>query len=115
MKIRGNSRELRELIPIVRPVRSTLNFFSRVILLALALTLSLLGTGCGVSGSSPGRLEVRVRDHREAIDDFSELWLTFSTVSIHPAGQPRSEGWIELEPAVQRLDLTQYVEGREAV
>ena len=58
---------------------------------------------------------MRVRDHREAIDDFSELWLTFSTVSIHPAGQPRSEGWIELKPAVQRLDLTQYVEGREVV
>ena len=90
-------------------------FFSRVIPLALALTVSLLGAGCGVSSSSSGSLEVRVRDHREAIDDFSELWLTFSPVGIHPAGQPRNEGWIELEPAVQRLDLTQYVEGREAM
>jgi hypothetical protein len=67
------------------------------------------------SGSIPASLEVRVRDHREAIGDFSELWLTFSTVGIHPVGQPRSEGWIELEPTVQQLDLTQYVEGREAV
>ncbi|HXV42117.1 MAG TPA: DUF4382 domain-containing protein [Anaerolineae bacterium] len=58
---------------------------------------------------------MRVRDHREVIGDFSELWLTFSTMGIHPTGQPRSEGWIEFKPSVQRLDLTQYVEGREAV
>lgn len=91
--------------------------FFKVVWLGLVWTLvvGLLGSGCGVSGSSPGHLEVRIRDHREAIEDFNELWLTFSPVGIHPAGQPRSEGWIELEPAVQRLDLTQYVEGREAV
>ncbi|MBI1881828.1 MAG: DUF4382 domain-containing protein [Chloroflexi bacterium] len=74
-----------------------------------------LGIGCAASAPNPGHLEVRIKDHREAIGDFSELWLTFSAVGIHPTGQPRSEGWIEFEPSLQRLDLTQYVEGREAV
>jgi hypothetical protein len=78
------------------------------------LILGWVEIGCAAS-PSPGHLEVRVRDHREAIGDFSELWLTFSSVDIHPTGQPRSEGWIEFEPSVQRLDLTQYVEGQEAV
>lgn len=73
---------------------------------------ALLLSGCGASGTETGRLEVRVWDHRQAIDDFSELWLTFSAVAIHRAGQPRTSGWIELEPAVQKLDLTRYAGGQ---
>lgn len=83
--------------------------------LGLVLIVSLLGAGCTASQAGPGTLEVRVRDHREAIADFSELWLTIATVAIHPAGQPRGEGWIELQPSVQQLDLTQYVAGPEVV
>lgn len=79
------------------------------------LLLVLLGSGCGVSNTGPGSLEVQVWDHREAIGDFNELRLTFSAIGIHPAGQPRAEGWLELEPSVQELDLTQYVEGPKAV
>lgn len=88
---------------------------SSVIWLALALMVSLAGAGCGTSSSSPDNLEVRVRDHEEAIDNFSELWLTISAVGIHPAGQPRTEGWIEVVPSLQKLDLTEYVEGPEAI
>ncbi len=80
--------------------------------------ISFVGSGCGTASiSSPNlvNLEVRVWDHREAIDDFSELWLTFSSLGIHPTGQPRTEGWTTLEPMAQSLDLTQYVMGREEV
>src|SRR5262245_649539 len=66
----------------------------------LPLILALFGLSCGVSSSEPGHLEVRVRDHREAIGDFRELWLTISAIAIHPIGQPRTEGWIELKPSV---------------
>ena len=76
--------------------------------------IPLLLTGCAGSGSETGRLEVRVWDHREAIDDFDELRLTFSAVGIHPANQPRTAGWIELTPSIQELDLTQYVTGQQA-
>jgi len=84
-------------------------------LAGLLLLLGLIGVSCASSASDQGQLEVRVHDHREAINDFGELWLTMSTVGIHPAGQPRTEGWIELKPSVQKLDLTQYLDGQEAV
>ena len=87
----------------------------RTIGLALALLIGLLTAGCITSDSGSGNLEVRVTDHREAIDDFDELWLTISAVGIHPARQSRAEGWIEFEPSLQKLDLTRYVDGREAM
>lgn len=76
--------------------------------------IPLLLAGCAASDLESGRLEVRVWDHREAIDDFDELRLTFSAVGIHPANQPRTAGWIELTPSIQELDLTQYVTGQQA-
>jgi hypothetical protein len=79
------------------------------------LIASLLATGCSVTNSGLGSLEVQVWDHREAIGDFDELWLTLSGVGIHPTGRPRTEGWLELKPSVQKLDLTRYVAGREMV
>lgn len=81
----------------------------------LLIFVNLLGAACGISNPDSDNLEVRVRDHREAIGDFSELWLTLSSVGIHPAGQTHNEGWIMLEPSVQTLDLTQYVDGQEVV
>jgi hypothetical protein len=80
----------------------------------LILTLALLGLSCSSSTSEPGQVEVRVWDHREAIGDFRSLQLNITALSLHPAGLPRTEGWIELEPTVQSLDLTQYVGGPEA-
>lgn len=79
------------------------------------LMAGLLMAGCGRPDPTMGNLEVQVWDHREAIGDFSELWLTISTVAIHQAGQPRTQGWVELEPSIQKLDLTQYINGRKAV
>lgn len=84
----------------------------RIVWTWVLLIIGLVGTGCSPSNSGPGKLEVRVGDHREAIGDFDELWLSFSAVGIHPAGQPRTEGWLELTASVQELDLTQYTEGR---
>ena len=83
----------------------------------LIITVVVLSLLLACNGRSPntGTLEVRLWDHREAIGDFSELWLTVSAVEIHPAGQPRTEGWITLKPAIPELDLTQYVVGSEAV
>jgi hypothetical protein len=81
----------------------------------LMLATALLGAGCTLPNTAPGTLEVRVRDHREAIRDFRELRLSLAAVAIHPAGRPRTEGWIEWPPAVRELDLTQYTTGAEAV
>lgn len=78
------------------------------------LIAGLFLANCSPASSKTGNLEVRLYDHREAIGDFSKLQLTVSAVAIHPAGQPRLEGWVELKPALRELDLTQYVEGRQA-
>lgn len=89
----------------------------RFIITVAILSLLLLACATGIASRSPntGTLEVRLWDHREAIEDFSELRLTISAVGIHPAGQSRTEGWITLKSSISELDLTQYVIGSEAV
>jgi hypothetical protein len=83
--------------------------------LACIVYIASLVIGCGASEPERGSLEIRVYDHREAIGDFDELWLTISAVAIHPANQPRTSGWIEFEPDVTELDLTRYIEGEQAI
>jgi hypothetical protein len=90
--------------------------FKRVWLrLAWIVLATFMVIGCGASELETASLEVRVYDHREAISDFDELWLTISAVAIHPADQPRTSGWLELEPDLSKLDLTRYTEGEQAV
>jgi hypothetical protein len=79
------------------------------------LLLVIAVSGCSSPGVTSNNLEVWVWDHREAIDDFSELRLTLSAAAVHPAGQRRPEGWIELELSVTELDLTQYIEGEKVL
>ena len=83
--------------------------------LAWLLLIFFVAAGCTATGSTTGSLEVRLWDHREAIDDFSELQLNFTTVAVHPANQPRTGGWIELMTSIQKLDLTRYLDGQQAV
>jgi hypothetical protein len=69
----------------------------------------------GVS-SADGFLEIRVKDHREAIGDFSRLTIKFGTIAISPkAGLAFwKTGWRELTPAIQAIDLTKYVADQSA-
>jgi hypothetical protein len=57
-----------------------------------------------------GILEVRVKDHREAISDFSRFTLKLGTIGISPrAGFAFwKSDWRELTPSVQSIDLTNY-------
>lgn len=61
-------------------------------------------------GRGQGILEVRVKDHREAIDDFSKLDIVFDTIRISPKAGLKfwQIGWKELKPSVEKIDLTQY-------
>lgn len=63
------------------------------------------------STSTPGTVEVRISDHREAIGDFERLDITIEHIGFHPTGAPRTEGWLEVEPDVEVVDLTQVVDG----
>ena len=63
-----------------------------------------------------GTLEVRVKDHREAIGDFSRLEITVDTVRISPKAGVKfwQTGWKDLKPSLEKVDLTQYVGKRAA-
>jgi len=56
-------------------------------------------------------LEIQVKDHRDAIGDFSGLKITIEKLLISP--QPGLKfwraGWYELQPNPNIIDLTQYV------
>jgi hypothetical protein len=62
-----------------------------------------------------GLLEIRVKDHREAIGDFSRLTLKLGKIAISPkAGLAIWQvGWRELPPSLQAIDLTKYT-GKES-
>ncbi len=66
---------------------------------------------------SPGTLEIRLKDHREAIGDFIQLEVSVETLRLgHNAGLKSSEtGWKELRPSVQTIDLTELTEGHSTV
>ena len=75
-------------------------------LLVLAATApALLTTPAG--GQEGGRLQVWITDHREAIGDFASLPVTITALGIHPAGQPRREGWLRLLVPAPVVDLVE--------
>ena len=76
------------------------------------LLLLVLWTGFGVAGQpEQGTFEVRIKDHREAIDDFSRLLLSIDRIGISPKTGLRfwQTSWKEFSPSQASLDLTKYV------
>jgi hypothetical protein len=78
--------------------------------------LLILWVAPGVAGQpEQGTFEVRIKDHREAIDDFSQLLLEIDKVAISPKPGLRfwQTRWKELSPSPASVDLTKYV-GKES-
>jgi hypothetical protein len=76
--------------------------------LCFALLVGLLSFLSSCSRESiKGYLEIRVKDHRAAIEDFSKLEATIDAVRLKPSGS-----WIDFKPAVESFDLTAYTNGR---
>jgi hypothetical protein len=78
--------------------------------------LLLLWVAPGVAGQpEQGTFEVRIKDHREAIDDFSRLLLEIDKVAISPKPGLRfwQTSWRELSPSPASVDLTKYL-GKES-
>jgi hypothetical protein len=72
------------------------------------LFIGLLSTLSSCSRErAKGNLEIRVKDHRAAIDDFSKLDVSIDAILLKPSGS-----WIELKPAQESFDLTAYTKGR---
>ena len=84
------------------------------------LTLALLCLEFAVpslsGGAEPATLEVRVKDHREAIEDFSKLILNFDAILLSPKPGLKfwQTEWKSLAPAIPSVDLTKYT-GKQSV
>jgi hypothetical protein len=81
---------------------------SRILLLILIFCLAVRAAG---AAEIPGIFEVRIKDHREAISDFSQLTLTIDEILVSPKPGLKfwQSGWKGLAAASESIDLTKYV------
>ena len=79
-------------------------------ILPLILALCLAAPAAGAAASQ-GTFEVRIKDHREAIGDFSQLTVTIGEILISPKPGLKfwQSGWKGLAAAPEAIDLTKYV------
>ncbi len=76
--------------------------------LSVAVGLFILFASCS-PGPGKGSLEIRVKDHRAAIDDFAKLDIPIDRIRVKPWGN-----WIDLKPDLASFDLTEYKNGKAA-
>jgi len=71
----------------------------------------LFATAATTADSRQGVLEVRLKDHREAIGDFSKLTVTVGEIFVSPKPGLKfwQLGWKSLPVAPTVVDLTRYV------
>src|SRR3990172_10718550 len=74
-------------------------------LLFLGIGILVLFASCS-HAPGKGSLEIRVKDHRAAIDDFAKLEVAVESIRLKPWGN-----WIDLKPALANFDLTAYRKG----
>lgn len=67
--------------------------------------------------SPNGTLEIRLKDHREAIGDFAKLEVSIKTVRLSPktAATAAESEWKDLNPSVKTVDLTRFTGKDSAV
>jgi hypothetical protein len=65
------------------------------------------------SGAQPeaGTLEIRIKDHRDAIGDFTKLDIRIDSIAVSPQSGLAlwQAAWKDLKPSPDAVDLTQYV------
>ena len=82
--------------------------------LVLVAVVCVAPLGCSRQGAK-GVLEVQVKDHREAIGDFASAKIVVASIRVSPDVGFKfwQLGWINLNPGLDSVDLTQFV-GRTA-
>lgn len=75
-------------------------------LLFLGIGILVLFASCSPAPGK-GTLEIRVKDHRAAIDDFAKLEVPVESIRLKPWGS-----WIDLKPDAPSFDLTAYKDGK---
>ena len=84
----------------------TSGYFRKILLLLFVLVAPAVA-----AQPDRGTFEVRIKDHREAIDDFSRLLITIDKIAISPRPGWKfwQTTWQELNPSPPSIDLTKYV------
>ena len=84
---------------------------SRVFLCDVTVALCLSVGLAFAAERDQGVLEVRIKDHRDAIADFARLDIIIDKILISPKAGLRfwQTGWDQLAPAPATIDLTRYI------
>jgi hypothetical protein len=79
-------------------------------LLLLSSHLGLNATTALAAESERGVLEIQIKDHREAIDDFSQAKILIDKILLSPKAGLKfwQTGWQEIAPSLDSVDLTQF-------
>jgi hypothetical protein len=90
---------------ILKPLINSIH----VRILPFILAFSLAASAAGAA-ESQGTFEVRIRDHREAIGDFSRLNVTVGELLISPKPGLKfwQSGWKSLAASPEVIDLTKF-------
>jgi hypothetical protein len=82
----------------------------------LLIASCLFATPVLTAERDQGVLEIRIKDHRDAIGDFAKLNITIDKILLSPKPGLRfwQTGWKEFSPDTATIDLTQYVGKRTA-
>lgn len=96
------------------------NVRPRWLIVGATLILAVLSAGVQVlplpvAAPPLGELQIRIGDHREAIDDFKELWVSVGAIAIHRSGAAREQGWVHIAVQQSQFDLTQQIGGSGAL
>jgi len=85
-------------------------------LLGISL-LALAGLWLMTWAATKGILEIRLKDHREAIGDFAKLEVSVKAVRLSPKTERTTAKaeWKDLSPSVKQVDLTRYTGKDSAV
>jgi hypothetical protein len=78
--------------------------------LVFVVLVSVAPLGCS-QPSGRGFLEVKIKDHRDAIGDFTSVKIAIQSIRLSPKVGLKfwQMGWSDLNPDVERVDLTQHV------
>ena len=97
---------------VLSPPKHCLSFIAVLIL----FSLGILAGGSLAAQSDSGTLEIRIKDHRDAIGDFSKFNIVIDKILVSPKPGLKiwKTGWNELAASGDAIDLTKYVEKASA-
>jgi hypothetical protein len=75
------------------------------------LLLIALSIDAHAAEREQGVLEVQIKDHRDAIEDFEELIITIDRIAVSPKPGVKfwQTGWKDLAVTSEPIDLTRYI------